>query len=137
MEITPSDVLKQLAMAAGFRVHVWDAVENGDSADSYFWKGTSATTRDMQSVPTFPCPEDAWRDCCESNGLLAPIADELNLAGWGVVREPGFIAFRWACRDGRISGESFVSAAEALIACAIVLRDAEFAIEHEAEVPKV
>jgi hypothetical protein len=134
--IAPSDVLKQLALAAGYGVHVWDAVENGDPSDSYFWMACSVGAVGAQSVSTFPSREDAWRDCCEANGLLAPIADELDQAGWGVIREPGFIAYRWASRDGVVSPQSFPSAAEALIACVIFRQDAEDLVEQENPAPR-
>lgn len=129
MTITPGDVLKQLALAAGYLVHVWDAIENGDAADSYFWKATGAGG--AQSVPTFPSPEEAWRDCCEVNGLLAPIAQEIEQAGCRLVREPGFIAFRWVCEDGHTS-EPFTHVADALIACAIALEEEEGDVEQNA-----
>ncbi|MBY0241736.1 MAG: hypothetical protein K2X55_20730 [Burkholderiaceae bacterium] len=121
--IAPGDVLKQIALAAGYGVYVWDAIENGDPADSYFWKGAGVSAVGQQSVSTFPSREDAWRDCCEANGLLVPIAHELDQAGWGVFREPGFIAYQWASRDGVVSPERFASAAEALIACVMFLHE--------------
>lgn len=133
--IAPGDVLKELALAAGYGVHVWDAIENGDPADSYFWKTISAGAAGQQSVSTFASREEAWRDCCEVNGLLVPIAHELDQAGWGVIREPGFIAYRWASRDGLVSPESFASEAEALIACIIFLQDEESPIEQDNPVP--
>lgn len=123
MRIEPADVLKQIAMAAGYRVHVWDAVENGDATDSYFWKASRLGADGPQSVLTFLSPEDAWRDCCEANGLLAPIAQELEENGCRVVRERGFIAYRWVSSDGYVSPGPFVSAAEALIACAMFLAE--------------
>ena len=132
--IAPADVLKHLALAAGYSVHVWDAIENGDSADSYFWKATGRSAGGQQSVSTFPSRDEAWRDCCEANGLLVPIAHELDQDGWGVIREPGFIAYRWASRDGVVSPERFASAAEALIACAMFLREGE-PIEHDNPAP--
>lgn len=134
--IAPGDVLKQLALAAGYGVHVWDAIENGDPADSYFWMASSVGAARAQSVSTFPSREDAWRDCCEANGLLAPIADELDQAGWGVIREPGFISYRWASRDGVVAPQSFQSAAEALIACVIFLQDADGLAENENSAPR-
>lgn len=127
MTITPGDVLKQLALAAGYLVHVWDAIENGDAADSYFWKAAGAGG--AQSVPTFPSPEQAWRDCCQVNGLLAPIAQEIEQAGCRLVREPGFIAFRWVGADGHTS-EPFADAADALMACAIALAEEESDADH-------
>lgn len=132
--IAPADVLKHLALAAGYSVHVWDAIENGDPADSYFWKANGVAAVGQQSVSTFPSRDEAWRDCCEANGLLAPIAHELDQAGWGVIREPGFIAYRWASRDGAISSESFASAAEALVACAMFLHDGD-PVEHDDPAP--
>lgn len=132
--IAPGDVLKHLALAAGFGVHVWDAVENGDAADSYFWKEVGKP--DQQSVSTFPSREEAWLNCCEANGLLNPIALELDQAGWGVTRIPGFIAYRWTSRDGTISPESFASAAEALVACAMFLSAEETVAEHEVCAPR-
>lgn len=125
VNIGPSDVLRQLAKAAGFRVYVWDAVENGDEADSYFWMASGTGAGMRQSELTFPSDRDAWLDCCEANGLLAPIAQELGALGYGVVRQPGFIAYRWACQDGLVSEASFPSAAEALVACAM------YAAEHD------
>lgn len=133
MTVTPGDVLKQLALAAGYLVHVWDAIENGDPADSYFWKATGAGG--AQSVPTFPTPEQAWRDCCEANGLLAPIAQEIEQAGCHLIREPGFIAFRWVGADGRAS-EPFADAADALIACAIALARGEGDVDHDGPAPR-
>jgi hypothetical protein len=135
--IAPGDVLKQLAIAAGYSVHVWDAIENGDASDSYFWKVAGIGADRSQSASTFPTPEDAWRDCCEANGLLAPIVQDLEQAGWGVIRVPGFIAYRWACSDGRLSQESFVSAAEALIACAIFLADVDDQMEGTCPAAKI
>jgi len=131
MEITPNDVLKQIALSAGYRVHVWDAVENGDPADSYFWKASAAGVASAQSVPTFPSPELAWRDCCESTGLLSNILAEVEQAGYQVIREPGFIACGWVGPDGRTSPERFASPAEALISCAMALaaHDDDISIE--------
>jgi len=123
--ITPADVMKQLALAAGFRVHVWDAIENGDPADSYFWKSARLGLDASQSPATFPSPEMAWRDCCEENGLLVPLVQDLVQAGWSVVREPGFIAYRWACAEGRVSSERYASAADAVIACTMALLSEE------------
>jgi hypothetical protein len=134
MMITPGDVLKQLAISAGYRVHVWDAVENGDAADSYFWKHSGVGG--AQSGLTFPSPEQAWCDCCESNGLLAPIAQEIDQNGYGVIREPGFIAYRWLCQDGRISDERFAHVAEAVIACAIALTG-QHALEEDGQAPRM
>lgn len=131
--ITPGDVLKQLALAAGFRVHVWDAVENGDASDSYFWKHTGSDG--PQSVPTFSTPELAWCDCCESNGLLAPIAEELYQSGYQVVREPGFIGYRWVCAGGNVSIERFAAGAEALIACALHVANQPDAVAGDTPVP--
>lgn len=133
MTVTPADVLKQLALAAGYLVHVWDAVENGDAADSYFWKATGAGG--AQSVPTFPSSEQAWRDCCEANGLLVPIVHEIEQAGCHLVREPGFIAYRWVGSDGRAS-QPFADAADALIACAIALADDQGDLEQDAPAPR-
>jgi len=118
MSITPHDVLRQLALAAGYRVHVWDAVENGDAADSYFWKASGASA---QSHETFASPELAWLDCCESTKLLLPILEEIERAGCRLTREPGFIAYQWVNAEGETSPECFASPAEALIACAIAL----------------
>ena len=125
MTITPHDVLKQLALAAGYRVHVWDAVENGDAADSYFWKARGAGALDAQSHETFPSPELAWLDCCESTSLLLPILEEVERAGCRLTREPGFIAYQWVSAEGEVSPERFASPAEALIACAMVLANPE------------
>jgi hypothetical protein len=130
--IEPGDVLRHLAIAAGYRVHVWEAVENGDPADSYFWKAARPNAAGQQSASTFSSTGDAWRDCCEANGLLTPIARELEHAGWTVVRVPGFIAYRWIADDGQVSPRSFVSAAEALISCAMHLADSDEETElHE------
>jgi len=123
--ITPADVMKQLALAAGFRVHVWDAVENGDAADSYFWKSVHPGPGVAQSSTTFVSPELAWRDCCEENGLLGPLVQDLVQAGWCVIREPGFIAYRWTSAQGHLSSERYASAAEAVIACTMALLDEE------------
>ena len=125
MTITPHDVLKQLALAAGYRVHVWDAVENGDAADSYFWKAYGAGALDSQSHETFASPELAWLDCCESTRLLLPILEEVERAGCRLTREPGFIAYQWVNAKGEPSPERFASPAEALIACAMALASAE------------
>lgn len=121
MTITPHDVLKQLALAAGYRVHVWDAVEAGDAADSYFWKASGAIALEAQSRETFSSPELAWLDCCESTRLLVPILEEVERAGCRLTREPGFIAYQWVNADGEVSPERFASPAEALIACAMAL----------------
>lgn len=131
VSIGPNDVLQQLARAAGFRVYVWDAVENGDEADSYFWMASGAGDGMRQSELTFPSDRDAWLDCCEANGLLAPIAQELGALGYGVFRQPGFIAYRWAYQDGMVSNVSFPSAAEALIACAMYAAEQEEPAEVE------
>jgi len=121
MTITPHDVLKQLALAAGYRVHVWDAVENGDAADSYFWKASGASALEAQSRETFASPELAWIDCCESTRLLLPILEEVERAGCRLTSEPGFIAYQWVNAEGEASPERFASQAEALIACAMAL----------------
>lgn len=125
MTITAHDVLKQLALAAGYRVHVWDAVENGDAADSYFWKANSAGALGAQSHATFASPELAWLDCCESSKLLMPILEEVERAGCRLAREPGFIAYQWVNAEGEASAERFASPAEALIACAMALASAD------------
>lgn len=130
--VTPDDVLKQLALAAGYRVHVWNAIENGDEADSYFWKAAGASKNGAQSITTFPTTELAWRDCWEVNRLFAPIEEEIREAGCTVVREPGFIAYRWVDRDGEVSSERFSSEAEPIIACAIGLADCPLDIEGAA-----
>lgn len=135
MEITPNDVLKQLALSAGYRVHVWDAVENGDPADSYFWKAGAAGAASAQSVPTFPSPELAWRDCCESTGLLVDILEEVEQAGYQVIREPGFIACGWVGPDGEASSGQFASPAEALISCAMALAAHDRNVSHESPSP--
>lgn len=124
MSITPHDVLKQLALAAGYRVHVWDAVENGDAADSYFWKASGASALEAQSRETFASPELAWLDCCESTRLLLPILEEVERAGCRLTREPGFIAYQWVNAEGKASPERFAKPAEALIACAMALAHA-------------
>lgn len=130
MNITPHDVLKQIALAAGYRVHVWDVVENGDAADSYFWKASSTCALDAQSSATFTSPELAWLDCCESTGLLRPILEEVELAGCRLTREAGFIAYRWVSGEGEVSPERFASPAEALIACAMMLASVEITDEQ-------
>jgi len=121
MSITPRDVLKHLALAAGYRVHVWDAVENGDAADSYFWKASGAISPIAQSRETFASAELAWLDCCESTNLLLPILEDVESAGCRLIREPGFIAYQWVDTDGEASAERFGSPAEALVACAMAL----------------
>jgi hypothetical protein len=121
MTITPHDVLKQLALAAGYRVHVWDAIENGDAADSYFWKTSSTSAMNAQSQGTFASPELAWLDCCQSTMLLLPILEEIERAGCRVARESGFIAYQWLNAEGEVSAERYASPAEALIACAMTL----------------
>lgn len=131
MEISPNDVLKQIAFSAGYRVHVWDAVENGDPADSYFWRSIAYAAGRSQSVSTFLSPELAWRDCCESNGLLADILEEVKQAGYQLIREPGFIACSWLGPDGQASEEHFASPAEALISCVMSL------VAHEQEIDSV
>lgn len=131
MTITPHDVLKQLALAAGYRVHVWDAVENGDAVDSYFWKASGAGVLDAQSRETFASPELAWLDCCESTKVLLPILDEVEQAGCRLVREAGFIAYQWVSAAGDTSPERFASPAEALIACAIALSNADAPEEQQ------
>jgi len=130
MTISPHDVLKQLALAAGYRVQVWDAVENGDAADSYFWKACGAGALDAQSHQTFASPELAWLDCCESTRLLLPILDEVEGAGCRLTREPGFIAYQWVNAQGEASPEHFASPAEALIACAMALANTEAPVEQ-------
>lgn len=125
MSITPHDVLKQLALAAGYRVHVWEAVENGDAADSYFWKSSSTSALDAQSGTTFASPEQAWLDCCEATRLLLPILEEIELAGCRLTREPGFIAYQWINAEGEVSAERFANPAETLIACAMALANAD------------
>lgn len=131
MTITPQNVLKQLALAAGYRVHVWDAVENGDAADSYFLKASGASAQEAQSRETFASPELAWIDCCESTRLLLPILEELERAGCRLTREPGFIAYQWVNAEGVASPDRFASPAEALIACAMALVHTDAPDEQE------
>lgn len=131
MEITPNDVLKQIAFSAGYRIHVWEAVENGDPADSYFWKASVAGAASAQSVLTFPSPELAWRDCCESAGLLGDILEEVEQAGYQVIREPGFISCGWVGPDGTGSPERFATPAEALISCAMALAARDDEVSHD------
>jgi hypothetical protein len=132
--ITPGDVLKQLAISAGYRVHVWDAVDNGDAADSYFWK--HAGENGAQSIHTFSSPEHAWCHCCETNGLLTQIAHEIDRSGYAVIREPGFIAYRWVGLNGLASDERFTHFAEAVIACAIALAS-QHALDEDMQAPPI
>jgi hypothetical protein len=130
---SPAEVIGQIGRAAGYRVHVWDAVENGDDNDSYFWKRVGGGADESESEGTFPTAAEAWRNCCEMNDLLVPLVRQIELAGCSIVRPRGFLACRWAGPDGHLSDESFPTPAEAIVACVLALT---FIAEEEgAEAP--
>lgn len=114
MSITPRDVLKQLALAAGYRVHVWEAVENGDAADSYFWKASGAIAPIAQSRETFvsrpSCSCPSWKTWSRLvvglfvNPVLSPTSGlmpkvRLRQSGSGAQQRP-LLPARWRWRVG-------------------------------------
>lgn len=113
------DAFRRIALEARFLVHVWSAVENGDDHDSYFWKRIGASAGECESDGTFAVESDAWQDCCEKNGLLAPYAQALQDGRYQICRTPGFLSCYWVAADGSKSALSFASPAQALIACFI------------------
>lgn len=112
---TVEEVLRALARGAGYLVHTWGAVENGDSADSCFWKRWGSPAGQAESPETFASELEAWRDCCEVNGLLGQYIDAARAHGLQLERAPGFL--QWTCRRrGDLAGtQAFAHAADALV----------------------
>lgn len=75
------DPWERIAHAAGYRVHSWDAVENGDEADTYYWAPATAAARTPELVDLFPTETLAWRDCCISQNLLRDLYARLTDEG--------------------------------------------------------
>ena len=125
---TPTAMFRRIALAKGFLVHVWNAVENGDENDSYFWKRWGAQAGECEYPGTFSTEDEAWRNCCEANGLLVPYIDALQTAGFRITRASGFLACHWVAPDGSHSKEQFCCASEALMSCFI---------EHEIELTEL
>lgn len=122
------DAFRRLAREAGYAVWTWTAVENGDAADSYFWR--SLRTGGDQSVDTFDTEGSAWRDCCETCGLLAPYFTMVREAGCSVGRPPGFLGWYWSASSGASAGP-FLHASEAVLDCAITAsRSREYELEQ-------
>lgn len=112
-----ASVFEALARAAGYRVRVWDAVENGDERDSFFWQLSGHAS--CASAENFDTEAHAWRDCCEQAGLLAAALSIAHEAGFFIVRNQGFIGCGWVGACGTRSESDYPTPADALIACVI------------------
>lgn len=100
--------------AAGFTVRTWDATENGDDHDSFYWCHRDRAT--TQSQGTFPTPADAWLDCCSTVGLLDAYAASAAAAGCVLNRPSGFVSWFWHDAQGAAHGP-FAHPLEALTSC--------------------
>jgi hypothetical protein len=132
--VTP-DPYKDLAQSNGFRLRVWNATENGDASDSWFWKKSDSVAGASESAQCFSTEADAWKDCCAHNNLFAPFIEVAASYGYEV-RRTDFRSFTWVSFDG-LSNRNFFSEGEAWFDCCVVncLKSpifAEFAQEDEA-----
>lgn len=107
-----AETFRQVGRSAGYFVCTWDAVENGDPADSYFWRANGGGAD--QSEGTFDTEEAAWRDCCESNGLLDTYLSMIASAGSRIVRPDGFLLWHWDAGQGTRS-DPFLHWSEAVL----------------------
>lgn len=111
-------LFKALAERRGFRLHVWNAVENGDPTDSWFWKLRGSRPQESESAATFATEADAWRDCCLINDLLNGFRALAQAHDFKVVCTE-FRQWYWEDPKGTRADRGLPSEAEAWLNCCL------------------